>query len=333
MAKRLAVFTIMLIVGIFLASGQSPYNLIFGFFIVSGLNLAVGLGTEFILGTFQPFAEGYRFAGTLQPNAQSINCSFLAIVSFSLLIHKNRFRLGYFFILFLALFFLIMTGSRTAFISCLISLIIYFLYITQWRIKVAIIFLSGIATTLIYWVMESKLWSYLFNFILLDRTSGATTLTGRIPLWNNVLSYVQDNIIMGSGYNSFWTPQHVTAISMNQGWNLGAAHSAYLDILLDLGIFGLIFYFIIMILSIKMAFKLYRVSNETMFIAIGSIILFCFLDGFLESFIPFYPSANSLLVLATITWLAFRTNGIKDRVNEQFVDYSPRDPLLSSFDT
>ena len=60
-------------------------------FFSCGLYLAAGIGTEVVLETFAPSEEGYRFAGTLHPNHQAINCAALALASLHLYNVNARF--------------------------------------------------------------------------------------------------------------------------------------------------------------------------------------------------------------------------------------------------
>jgi len=58
------------------------------------------------------------------------------------------------------------------------------------------------------------------------------TLTGRTDIWEYLIPYAMDKIILGHGYGGFWTDAHRAASSSH-------AHNGYLDIILDLGLVGL----------------------------------------------------------------------------------------------
>jgi O-antigen ligase len=65
------------------------------------------------------------------------------------------------------------------------------------------------------------------------------TLTGRIPLWNDLLRMGQEDIILGSGYESFWI-EHLVEIWQIYSFGPTNAHNGFVDVLLNLGIVGLI---------------------------------------------------------------------------------------------
>src|SRR3546814_5554100 len=64
-----------------------------------------------------------------------------------------------------------------------------------------------------------------------------TSLTGRVPLWSVLIEhYVSDRPLLGHGFQGFWTPRHIVEVSAYQDWAIVFAHSAYVDMLLDLGL-------------------------------------------------------------------------------------------------
>lgn len=61
------------------------------------------------------------------------------------------------------------------------------------------------------------------------------TLTGRTDIWEYLIPYAMNHIILGHGYGGFWTDAHRAATSSH-------AHNGYLDIILNLGLVGLAFF-------------------------------------------------------------------------------------------
>jgi len=63
-----------------------------------------------------------------------------------------------------------------------------------------------------------------------------TTLTGRTEVWADVLPAIKQEPLLGYGLGSFWTD------ARRQRYEIPTAHNGYLDILLELGEVGLVFY-------------------------------------------------------------------------------------------
>ncbi len=70
------------------------------------------------------------------------------------------------------------------------------------------------------------------------------SFTGRMPLWEESLGLIAQAPVLGYGYSGFWNVdskdvQYLWAVI---GWEAPNAHDGYLDILLQLGIVGLVLY-------------------------------------------------------------------------------------------
>ena len=69
----------------------------------------------------------------------------------------------------------------------------------------------------------------------LRRTSG---LNGRVALWRDLWPSLEARPWLGHGHGAFWTAERGAAVSAAHGWSIGAGHSAYLDVLLGVGVVG-----------------------------------------------------------------------------------------------
>ena len=80
----------------------------------------------------------------------------------------------------------------------------------------------------------------------LDTIFGAfgkdTTLSGRIPLWQTVFTKIGEHLWFGYGYGGFWTgwDGEASDIWRTETWEPPSAHNGLLDILLSVGIVGII---------------------------------------------------------------------------------------------
>jgi len=64
------------------------------------------------------------------------------------------------------------------------------------------------------------------------------TLTGRTLIWKAVLSE-HSNLLVGTGYESFWLGPRLQEVWQRYGSGLNEAHNGYLEVYLNLGIIGL----------------------------------------------------------------------------------------------
>lgn len=68
------------------------------------------------------------------------------------------------------------------------------------------------------------------------------SLTGRVPLWELLLDRTGYGLILGYGFGAFWQADNpiATYVIAVSGWVVPEAHNSYIDLLINLGIPGLI---------------------------------------------------------------------------------------------
>jgi exopolysaccharide production protein ExoQ len=262
----------------------------------SGSYLLIGVLLEVFFGTFHPLAAGYRFAGTLHPNMQGINCALLLISGLAAAdVEKQRRRLFWICAL-IGFVFLVLTGSRTAFAAVLLALAVYLGVVSSIRAKMMMAYALAIVFCLLALILGNAFLPDLKGAVMLGRDdANDSSLNGRAAVWEEIGHYVQQRPILGYGYGGFWTPAHIAEISEEEKWAIPNSHSAYLDYLLTLGAVGLIAYVFILSAGIKRAFRFHKLSRNSAFAFCGALLLFCALDGLLES----GPGEASLLLFVT----------------------------------
>jgi O-antigen ligase len=138
---------------------------------------------------------------------------------------------------------------------------------------------------------------------MLGRESpSASTLTGRVPLWEECFEYVKQQPIQGYGYRSFWIPQHVQNISLDRGWAIAGSHSAYIEITLMLGIIGLISFVIILFSAMARSFQQCFRRRDSNYAFFTLLLMFCILHGILESALVI---PRFLMFICTVAFVHF----------------------------
>jgi O-antigen ligase len=245
----------------------------------------IGIACEIALGTFHPLSAEYRFSGTVSANEQGVNCAMAAIAIYCLM-QQTVDRLFWAVALVFAVLCTFLTKSRTAFFSMIVALTVFKMFlISDWQKRVVIgsicvALATGMFTLHLYGVVELQ------GEIDLGRdarTSDPESLTGRVPLWNELLEVSAGHRALGFGYGGFWSPNRIDDISKDQGWGVSAAHSAYLDILLALGPLGVGLYVTSLLLGIQRAGVRYRQSGDRGMAFLAAVQVFCLIDGVADS--------------------------------------------------
>lgn len=107
------------------------------------------------------------------------------------------------------------------------------------------------------------LYPEIFN-IFFDITGKDPTLTGRTDIWLLLLSQNTNNLITGVGFQSFWIPEKLSKLTLFQYWLPNQSHNGYLDIILEIGIVGLILFLLVIYSFMKNA----KTNNNYIWISI-----------------------------------------------------------------
>jgi O-antigen ligase len=274
----------MLILGAFAVSkGFSPRQLVLWVFFSTAGYLLVGLAAELLLGTFSPLTRGYRFAGTLHPNHQGLNCASLFFASLFLIAGEKRWRGIFVVTTFGALVFLFLTKSRTSLFSTATALLFYWVLSLRLSRRFALL-LCTIMVVCIALLLSDYSLPIFTDIITLDRLDSDTlTLTGRLPLWGELLSYISGRLIQGYGYDSFWTARRVAEVSTWQSWAVIGGDCAYLDVVLGLGLVGGIIYVLIIAVGIGRAIVARTFSRNSNLGFVAVVLIFAAVHGITES--------------------------------------------------
>lgn len=132
---------------------------------------------------------------------------------------------------------------------------------------------------------------------LLGRDS---SLTGRTQLWSLVWQMIRTHPWFGFGYGGFWLGYDGPSASIWSvvGWNPPSAHDGFLDLLLDLGIAGMILFVPTMLVAIRYAVALAR-RGRTLDTAFPLIFLAFYLaSNVTESYLVAYNTESWVLFVA-----------------------------------
>ncbi len=130
------------------------------------------------------------------------------------------------------------------------------------------------------------------------------SFAGRSSVWADLVPYIRDRPLQGYGYGGFWTPAVRSVIADKEGWDVPDGHSTYVDYVLTLGAVGITLNVLCLFMGIGRAFSFYRRTRDPHFAFLAGILIFCVVDGFLESSAGEVSPIACLAIIALIR-LAF----------------------------
>ena len=290
--KRIVVVGLMFLGSFGLAVSWKSTDILRFITFSSALQVSIGFVSELALGYFNPAASAYRFGGTLTPNEQGYLCMVLIISSMCLgkamqvqgsATWLCRTLAAYGFIL------LLLTRSRGALLGLAIAALFYFLLVVHAHHKTLAVFLIGTFTLVL---VMSGVGAAILN--TLDRGGqGSEDLTGRAPLWTELMGYVDERPWVGRGYESFWNAQTMDDVYQHQHWPVDSAHSQYVESLLTIGIIGMALHTIALLAGMIEGIRLFRSGRDLVYFLASAMCCIYLACGSLEALLIVKPSSIS----------------------------------------
>ncbi|UCF63909.1 MAG: O-antigen ligase family protein [bacterium] len=270
-------------------SANFPIRYLLYFAILStGLYIMIGFSAELVYGTLQPFSASYRFAGTVHPNVQGESCAILFLASVALSMNSRNYRSYLMVLIVIALAFLVLSRSRTSFVSALLALFIFYIIASPLSLRKMIVLVSSMLLFVLLIFLSVNFFDNNFSLITsgihLGRdTYTLDTLNGRMKIWNLCLQFVKERPLIGHGYEGFWNLTHIYRLSSLVGWGLKSAHSAYIELLLHLGLIGFFTFISMLVVALKNALQRFFLEKQAGYSFLFMLIVFFIFQGLLES--------------------------------------------------
>lgn len=133
---------------------------------------------------------------------------------------------------------------------------------------------------------------------ILQATGKDEDLTGRVPLWLYALGDIAERPFLGYGLDSFFIDSREGALTMAVGWTPDQSHNGFLDMILELGVVGLV----LLGGALISAFRRlpYAKPNSRAAAVVGvSVLLLLFAQNLTES--NLYRSSNLIWLILSIS--------------------------------
>lgn len=317
--RRLMVFSFYCIIALSLASRFSIECLPKFVLFLTAITLSLSIAAEISSGTFHPFTSDHRFAGVAHPNVTGFSCAMMFLASFCFAGAATRWRSIYLMVALVGLIGLILTKSRTSFAGAIAAQTIFWLYTSSRSKRLGFVLISGWILGFLTLISAGDFISAATGGILLNRTdSEVSNFSGRTFIWKECLEYVAERPLQGFGFNSFWTIPHIKAVSNSIGMGLIEAHSAYIDITLNLGLIGLTLYLSIILLGSAKSLQYYGNTQNIGYAFLFKISLLFLIHGVLESGTT-QLGVGALVLMWGLIDLGFKDHRILDAGPNQIV--------------
>jgi len=132
-----------------------------------------------------------------------------------------------------------------------------------------LMFVLFLSFAVIFFIFASEIFALVPGFFGKDMT-----LSMRVPIWEYLWADVRNRFFLGYGFGTYWIMGHsrIDAFAaVFDGFRVNEAHNGYLDVILQLGIVGFIFFLFPIVAYIHRMLKL----NGNIATNIAILLLFC----------------------------------------------------------
>ncbi len=235
-------------------------------------------------GIFRPWASDFRLHGTLHSNLLAHHA--LVVLLIAVALAPSSRHAGFWRTLIIAIFaVIILTKTRGALASAIVGVTaIKLIGKPVWSIALIGSLLGTCVLTLalVASMSGSKAQEKLADMLVLGRSEGVTTLTGRIPLWQAVWEESQGRRLQGYGYGAFWSIERTQKMYKELQWYPRHSHSAYVHTILDLGYVGVSLLLVLVFSCLWAALRAFRATGDQAYVFFFGFLFAGLLDGFVE---------------------------------------------------
>jgi exopolysaccharide production protein ExoQ len=156
-------------------------------------------------------------------------------------------------------------------------------------------------------VLGMAILAFQFGSANLERIVGAivnvfgrdSTFTGRTRVWEKALEAINDRPLLGYGHSAFWgNPRVAAEMEREIWWSPPTAHNGYLDILLSIGVIGLILFALSIGTTMLYALKLASQRNDLISLFPATYVVFVLVYNSSESITGTQPTVAWILYVA-----------------------------------
>lgn len=197
---------------------------------------------------------GFVRATTLFPNPDSNGLfSLMIIVIVIIYLNERRSKKSILCFCVITINFLL-SLSRASWASFLIIFIVLLLFYKGNRLKRFLQFAIVIIFSLVFLLLVNKLNMFLDIFYSIFNTTTDTSNLGRLIIWNQNLQMFKNHILIGGGIGNY-NDIYMSFFNLNEANVKYSAHNAYLLVLVEQGLVGVISFVLFLIMPIKEVFS------------------------------------------------------------------------------
>jgi O-antigen ligase len=222
----------------------------------------------------------------MHSNVLAVQTSVIAIIAYAFAVRQKPRKVLWWTIFIVGFVIVYLTKARTALITVMAGMAAVHIVGRPTRnwLMIGSVTATLIAAALLCATMLGVLDGRELHYIAsLGRTDDAGDLTGRLPLWNYIWEQSAGHRLQGFGCGAFWTINRTIAADDALEWYPRHSHNAYIQIIVNLGIVGLVVALTVGIWAFIRYKRLIVATKRPEYSALAAILIGMFVNGCAES--------------------------------------------------
>lgn len=318
--RRVVTFILLCVAAWGMVHRLSNRELMLCCFVVCGAVGVMSVAAEVGTGTFIPWSPEYRLSGIMHANSLGATMAIFVLAALALRRGSERHRNLFLLAAAIGLGIVLLTKSRTAMAGLVVALWIWVVFGARDRKRLVVLSLLGLALVgpVVVFLVGEDISASVRTTVLLGREGNSPeTFTGRIPLWEFLISrYLDERPFFGYGFQGFWTPEHILRVSDSQDWLIMHAHSGYLNVVLELGYVGLGLFVLILLLGTLRSYAYFRATRDPGWLFMTALLTWAIVASFFDSHLLSTSLRNFFCTLALAKLALFDPRYVRVRQSE-----------------
>lgn len=254
--------------------------------IALGGSVFVAFAFEIITGGFRPWLADYRLTGSMHSNILAAQATVVALIAYAFAVRRDPRAAMWWTIFLIAAVMVYLTKARTALASVAVGAAA--VHVVGRPIRNWLLLATAAATLLAVVLLAATMFGVIDGreaqlVTSLGRTDDTAALTGRVPLWNFVREQLSGRELQGYGWGAFWLVERTLTAHDALGWYPRHSHNAYLQIVVNVGVVGLIFVLAAGIWGLVRATRQITLNGHPESSALAAVLVGMFVSGVAES--------------------------------------------------
>ncbi len=247
--------------------------------------IALGVAVELAMGLFRPYGA-YRFIGTSHPNTEALFGGVVCLGASLVARRTSHPSLVFWTLLAIGFGCVWITKSRSSLGAVVLALAAMHSITLRRGSRIVVASMLAMVVGLgcvAYSVLDSHTTDRVENALAMGRTEELGSLTGRLPLWEELMKHVAKAPLLGYGYLAFWDAERVETLGDMFAWEIPHGHNMYIDVLLDGGLVGLTLVILMLATGLVVTARHFILTGEQAGAFSFGLLVFCIANGFAES--------------------------------------------------